>query len=231
MSKNIVIALLAALIAVGVFVFVHVQRSAQSNQSVSSVPTRQQVPAYAEVSRSLRELIMEGVNQVCAISADNGSDQPNTIFLSGNRARGSFYARTDAAGNAVMSHLIIDGDMWYVWQDGETMGLVMHAADLPNAPRDTTAVGFDTTFVATCEPWEPVASSFTPPSRIMFHTLEGGMMPATSAGDHGMMEGFESAGAPLSNEEMQELQCRTCAAIDDESERRTCEGAFGCTGI
>jgi hypothetical protein len=117
-------------------------------------------------------------------TANDGKDIEGTYFVSGGKMRGDFVLPAPEFGGQIVSSMIQDGPMVYVWSEigDDTYGFKrdtnMPAQDGRVESKEPVPMDADVRY--SCSPWETVDGSvFTPPQTVNFKdvnaVLEAGM--------------------------------------------------------
>ena len=240
MKKNLIIALIAIIVAVGIFIFLQKQKPTSVPEAVQQQTAEQAAQPQGDGMRSLRDLLALGTSQKCTFASNvEGQQSEGTVYISGGKVRGDFASRVSANGALVMSHMIIEGNTMKMWQDGESMGMVMTIPQGGDVPQQTgeKSLSYDEKVDYQCAPWIIDGSVFVAPTTVMFHSMDQMMqhsMPAGggAAGDAGMMEGMEpmnmDMGAAAGGVELKERQCRLCEDVTGAEAKAQCKAAFQC---
>ena len=125
----------------------------------------------ATFTGSIADLAARGGDYQCAVSAEGElAGTKGTVFVSGNRVRGSFSSATPEG--EIASNLIQDNGSVYVWSDSFPQGFKMAVTEpgtptnLPNA----AGTGFDanTAYSWQCDPWAVESTAFALPEGVTF---------------------------------------------------------------
>ena len=127
-----------------------------------TTPTNTNSTTGQETDRqSIENLIAAGGNVMCSYS-DEGENNSSTgtVYISGENMRGDFSLNTEEG--TITSHMIRDGNMQYVWQDGLDEG---YSADLTaiTDEENSEAVDTDKDFDFNCQSWSVDESLFNLP--------------------------------------------------------------------
>lgn len=93
-----------------------------------------------------------------------------TVYISDGKVHGEFTSMVEGTGQ-VTSYMIADGSSMYTWSSMMSQGIKMPKATLErfsgqNAPAQ--AADLTVSYGYNCEPWNPDASKFVPPSTVSF---------------------------------------------------------------
>ncbi|HEY0964507.1 MAG TPA: hypothetical protein VGE31_01785 [Candidatus Paceibacterota bacterium] len=133
---------------------------------------------------SLLALQAMNKNLECQIiyTANDGKEVEGTYFISEGKMRGDFLVPAPEFGGELLSSIIVDGPMMYVWSQigDETYGF---KSDRNTPPKDRRVeskepVPLDTDVKYSCTDWQEVDGSvFVPPQTVEFKDL-GSMIEA-----------------------------------------------------
>ncbi len=135
---------------------------------------------------SLDYLRLLNENLECTVSytdATEGSKVEGTYFVSDGSMRGDFLTAGPDLSGTILSSMIIDSGMMYVWSEieGEAYGVKMDLASVNDS--DVSAnepIALDAAVEYDCKPWREVDRTvFVPPSTVLFQDMNeimrGGM--------------------------------------------------------
>lgn len=138
----------------------------------------------SSVQGSLKSLLSQNNINCKTTFPDNGGK--GEVFVSNGKMRADITNSID--NKPLLTHLILSGEDFYMWQEGQTTGTKMEI-DL-NAATSATAGGTQTKEDASanleaqvdlkCSPWTPDQTKFTPPSNIKFQDFSALMAPSAS---------------------------------------------------
>ena len=151
--------------------FVNVEESAVADETASSTESE-----LLAGSGTLRELQQLGRDIECVITytADSGTATEGTYFVSDGSIRGDFLTDAPDLQGQILSSLIMDERMIYVWSEieGEQYGMKMLVPENEAAavePAAETPVSMDEPVTYDCKPWPNVDKTiFVPPSDVLF---------------------------------------------------------------
>jgi hypothetical protein len=140
--------------------------------SISGTDTLQSI---SEIGRSLECKFTYSNNEVEA-SAEG------TFFTSAGKVRGDFLTESPDMSGKILSSMIINEDMFYVWSEieGKVYGIKMDFLAMEEYDSSNSAVSMDEPVDYKCEPWENVDNTvFEPPQNVLFQDMtelmNGGM--------------------------------------------------------
>jgi len=142
-----------------------------ANTSANATPAANSSAA----PQSLKDLLAFGGSQKCTFS-DSGSS--GTFYVSGGKARGDF--SSTVAGKTEMTHMIMDGQISYVWVDGQKQGFKMSASDMASAQSSAPAaapkaVDANKKMDYSCSPWAADSTMFALPAGVQFMDMSAMM--------------------------------------------------------
>ncbi|RJR15044.1 hypothetical protein C4579_03180 [Candidatus Microgenomates bacterium] len=178
-------------------------------------------------SSSFRSLMNLVGNQRCTFSDDMGNS--GVVYGSSGSVRGDFQGTT--ANNSIQTHMISDGNMMYLWFDGESSGFKGSLADIESMNAQTQgstksqkSVDLDKQVDYDCQGWTVDNSLFVPPSNVTFTDYSQMMQGMPGA----MMEG--ESGAAMEAEgstDVKAMQCAACESLPGDAQTQ-CKQALGC---
>ena len=171
--------------------------------------------------KSLRELLGIRDNQTCTFK-DEESKSDGKVFISNQRMRGDFTGYYN--GQESTSHMIVDTDKVYLWQDNNTDGFSMSRDALEDMQSDPDAQNpvqsnFDVNKKVdySCASWNADATLFIPPSNVTFNDYTE------------MVEQSQEMMESSKNEMMEnkEAACNQCEQLPAEAQGQ-CKAALQC---
>lgn len=183
------------------------------NRTVSG-PTPQASPATQQNqplvgAKSLKELLVAGQPQTCTFS---DADTSGTVFVGGGKMRGDFTSPVN--GVQMGSHVILDGQIFYMWTDGQTQGFKMEftpseatAGAATKMPKDSFDP--DKKVDYSCSGWTIDQSKFVLPASVKFADAKE-MVPQGSK--------MQDSGKD---------QCAACNSLSGDAAAQ-CKKALGC---
>ena len=202
MNNKFAIGIIAIIIIVGGAYFL--TRNKSADQTVNS-NTEAVVEAEGEISvetGSIESLLAAGKSQMCTFaSSEQDAETSGAVYVSGGKMRGDFVI--DASGTKTESHLIYDGTMSYVWNDGSDVGFKM-ALDA-SAQTSAPSQGIDPkkNYEYRCRNWTADISMYELPSNVKFNEI-----PTTVTGRP------DDASSSIDNKEMQIAICNNLPEPD-----------------
>lgn len=155
-----------------------------TNSSKTDDDAKKEVAAPAE-KKSLRALLGMSESVTCAFAADDpqAGKSSGTVYVAGGKMRGDFTAVLPTGGKKVESHMIVDGDMTYIWSpEGMGRGMKMRMPAVSAEPGANAAAepaegapSWDAAYDYRCSAWTPDSAKFTPPSDVEFMDMEAMM--------------------------------------------------------
>jgi hypothetical protein len=191
---------------------------------------------------SLKALMALGVPQQCTFSVKNegangSNESTGTVYLSGNKMRMDTESHMNMAGKEtlVTSHMISDGEYYYMWSDQDTRGMkikmtegMMNGAEAQNQQKPL--VDPDTSMDYRCSPGLPDSSKLEAPKDITFmdmNEMMGGIWnekPETGTTVKGGTGDMYPSGGDAA--QMKAMQCSACDQAGDQ--KAACQKALGC---
>lgn len=163
-TKTVVILLIVILVAILGYAFMG------SKSSTPSLNTTRDT-RLSNAPQSLSALIQGTESQKCTFSNTQGDTSlSGTVYVAGGKARADFESKSIVTSKISQQHIITDGVNTSMWQDGESMGMVVEN----NVQNDTSMKSpLDTSASVPyiCTPWTTDASVFVLPQNVMFHSM------------------------------------------------------------
>lgn len=147
----------------------------QEELSKEATPTAAKAEAR-QGEGSLEFLRQLGENMECTISYTDEEQQAaveGTYFVSGGDMRGDFLTPSPDLSEQVLSSVIIDGSMMYLWSEieGEMYGIKMDLSGSEEVDANEP-VPLDAAVQYDCKPWVAVDRTvFEPPSDVLFRDM------------------------------------------------------------
>lgn len=212
-SKLVITIILVAAVLVGGLVLVlgANDNSTGSKSSSSTSKGNQKVD-----DTTIDQLISSGKSQKCTFTykTSNKSDTSNTgtVYVSKGSMRGDFLVYESTQDSKNESHIIIDKQYQYIWQDDTSDGVKYSLASLEAAQKASNSNNIPASqqgeivdqkqpYDFNCESWSPDQAMFKAPSNVKFSDLSAQLQQA------------------------QNTQTQGCAGIADASSRAICEQA------
>lgn len=218
MTKYIIIAVVVvAIAAAGIFYWAQRDNEVTITGSDSSNTTSQE-----SISGTFAEVLALGKNVTCDYeNQDESGTTEGTIYIK-DRGEGirSDFVLTKEDGSSINSHLIVDGTMEYIWQDGDPSGVKMEISEEDKDDifsDDNQEGGLSANEKLTCRTWNVDEEKLTPPTNVTFTDLSLRSSDSTSP------VGNENPGAIGNKEEL----CKTCDSLGGELQE-TCKVSFNC---
>lgn len=185
MNNKVIIGIVVVIIVLlGIFM---INRNKSNQTEVASNNSSANSASQTSVeSGSLKSLISAGQTRKCTFkSNESGVDSSGTVYASGGKMRGDFGATVN--GKEMMTHMVYDGTMSYVWTEGTTTGFKMALDTNAQASSQNNSVDPNKNYEFNCEKWSADNSKFELPSNVQFNELP--TMPAgAGAGASGTMD-------------------------------------------
>jgi hypothetical protein len=210
MNKKIIIAVvLLLLLGAGGYYFM------KSGKDGSSSPASES----SSKTQSIKELIAENIPQKCTFKTtdETSGTSEGTTYVSGGKVRGDFSVTQE--GKTTINHMISDGQVSYIWQDGEKNGfkMTLSAEDAAEIKSDTstsataaTGADLDQKVDYNCSAWIPDNSMFDPPKDVTFTDFSDMLKPQGSGGT-----------------DSKASQCAYCGNLSGD-DKTQCLTALGC---
>lgn len=175
-----------------------------------------QIVQNAGAPKTLKDLLGLGTAQKCTYSG-------GAVYVSGGKVRGDFTA--SESGKTINSHMIVDGNISYIWTDGEKAGFKMtFNPDATSAPSSlaspSTAEAGQSGMVDAekpqdykCEGWVADPAMFSLPAGVTFQDFSS-LMPSA-------MPQTQGSGGSSSS------QCSYCDNLTG-SDKTQCLSALNC---
>ncbi|MCA9362597.1 hypothetical protein KC906_04430, partial [Candidatus Kaiserbacteria bacterium] len=208
--KNVVIlgVLAVLVVVVGYFMLFGTSEQAvtgetpdEQAQQVAPIPTEETTSPRLG-SGTLEDLRLLGENMECTISYTDeaqGSIVEGTYFVSEGSMRGDFLIDAPDYSGKVVSSMIVDDQMMYVWSDinGQLFAVKMDLSLIEDSTVETNEpVKLDEEVNYNCTPWVAVDRTvFMPPNDVVFQDMSAlmrtGMEYGTMYEGGGVPEGFD----------------------------------------
>lgn len=218
MNQKIVIAIIAIVVIVGgVFYFTRPKQTtevASNKEATSSAETSMQ-------SGSIKSLIEAGGSQKCTYKTTEAKyNSSGTVYVSGGKMRGDFESESD--GQNQKSHMIYDGNVGYLWMDGQSTGFKM-ALDPKASESGNSAQSVDTNknYEFSCEKWNVDSRAFELPSGVTFSELP--TMP--TGADAGAGAGAATGAGAIGGADLKSIQQQVCNSLSG-TEKEQCLSAI-----
>lgn len=214
--KNQIITTLALIVIIVLGIggyMLYGQNAKQSSNSTSQTPAPTKA---ATLESSITDLFTSGQSKLCSFDTktDKG-ETAGTVYVSKDMAKADF-TMTDN-GKSTATHLIRNGNLFYIWGDTFPTGIKMSMDinDMASKMESTNYAAFNPNEKVSysCKDWNADNSLFTPPANLKFTDLSS-MMPKTT----GAMMPKNVSGTPS--------QTNPCASIADATAKSACESAL-----
>lgn len=122
---------------------------------------------------TLKSLQARDSSLECSLTYDqdeNGTEVVGTYFIANDKVRGDFIVPAPEMGGEILTSVIVDGDMMYLWSDigGQLFGTKTMVSE-ETGSQMKTPVPDDAAVRYSCKPWTQVDGSvFVPPSEVLF---------------------------------------------------------------
>lgn len=167
-------------------------------------------------------------------SDTDGQSVSGEIFIDAQNEnfKGSFTATDPADESTTVTHVLKDEQWQYMWVDGQSQGykfsfnesdqdelfaFTEEESEEASAEEDF-AFKQDQNVEYSCEPWQPSAETFTPPSNIEFIDYQAQV--------DALMENMPES--PQVGEDEASDICNSCDQLQSEEARQQCLAALGC---
>lgn len=142
-------------------------------------------------SQSIKELIAANIPQKCTFKTtdETSGTSEGTTYVAGGKVRGDFTVTQE--GKTTVNHMISDGQVSYIWQDGEKNGFKMTLSeedaaeiksDLDAGAGSSAGADLDQKVDYNCSTWIPDNSMFDPPKDVTFADFSDMFKPQGSGG-------------------------------------------------
>jgi hypothetical protein len=226
MTKQAVIAIVVGILilvgAVGAFLY---SQSRPSSDTANTTTASQvsETPEEGAIQSTITEILAGGREAKCTFTAgDENGQTSGTVYTSGQNARGDF--TTTVNGDETMTHMIKDGETFYMWGDSLATGvkMVMNINELSeNLENNDQFQSFnpDQEMDIDCVSWTRDATLFSPPTNIRFISIDAMGPTGTTTQTTGAPTGAAQSGN--SN------QCNICTSLTGQA-RTACLAQFNC---
>ena len=178
---------------------------------------------------SMRELLGFGGAQRCTFTNKvENSESSGVVYVSGGKMRGDFTSL--AAGQAIQSHMIVDGETSYVWSDAAPQGMKISFADM-NAQGGTNSgqsVDVNEKVGYSCGAWAVDANVFALPTGVTFSDLGAILPPGGIPKLQGTPGTVQPSAGTMPSGGAGAFQCAACNQVPEGDERMQCLEALGC---
>jgi len=214
--KNQIITTIALIVIIVLGIggyMVYGQNANQTNNSNTKTPE----PTKSQsLESSITDLFTSGQSKLCTFDTKTDKGQTTgTVYVNKEMAKADF-AMTDN-GKSTMTHLIRNGNSFYIWGDSFPTGIkmTMDINEMGSKMQASNYAAFNPNEKVSysCKDWAVDESLFTPPTDLKFTDLSS-MMPKTT----GTMMQKNATGMPS--------KTNPCAAITDATAKAACESAL-----
>jgi hypothetical protein len=214
MNKNIIIiVIILAIIAVGVYFFT--SKPLKAPNSLSSTAQSKTESKTQTMQGTLRSLLSSGKSQKCTYSNKiESASIEGTVYVVNGKMRGDFISGTEE--KKVNGHMIVDGKNSYVWTDSSKQGIKMaydpneQTPSIVPANTNSQISDINKTFTYKCQGWAENNAVFSPPSDIAFSSFT---IPSVSA---------------PSGAETNPPACAACDNLPEGTAKNTCKTQLNC---
>jgi len=224
MTRQAILAIVVGILILfgGVGAFLYSKNKPADTTSNATVSTEITDDSNGNLQGTIKDILSSGDTSTCTFSTSGPtSDTAGTVYVSEDKARGNFVTTID--GKNTNSHLLRDGDTFYVWGDGIPTGMKMTMS----IDQMTSAIENDSTYSSIdpnmnveykCDSWTEDPTVFTPPSNIKFTSMDSLMQMGLSKAPTGAQSNPPGA---ASNE------CAICNSLSGQA-KTACQEQFSC---
>lgn len=195
------------------------KEAAKDKSNEQATQMEQEKTTNNSMTGTLGSLLGLGKNLQCTFAyRDETTFSQGTVYVAGERMRGNFNTTIDETEYG--SHMISTNQKVYVWNDEQTQGIVMDAAnpdevDLPDVDIGTDTntsndVDFNKDYDYQCDTWIPDNKMFEIPAEIEFINIQ---------------EKMENIQSEVINK--LDIECSACDSLSGDSKTQ-CLAAIGC---
>lgn len=173
--------LLGLILVTGAILIIKGSPKEEPGEMVSTEPTEETVAVEesADVQGSFRgsmtDLLARGGDYKCVFThSTDVADSSGTVYISGKKMRGDFKSNTKPTTTSVESHMIMDGEFYYMWSSAMPSGLKMKISEETTASADSNAsTGMDVNqeLDYSCEVFAVTETQFSLPAGVTFTEL------------------------------------------------------------
>lgn len=169
---------------------------------------------------SLKELLSFQGSQKCTLDSQSGlADSTGEVYVSHGKMRGDFIS--NAQGQTVKSHMIINGSTSYIWTDILNQGFKIPLEKMTvTGANQQQGVDLDQSLKYSCAPWIEDATLLTPPIDVQFNDMSSMMNQATSP--------INPTVSNSSTASSLQAQCGACDQASDATVKAQCRAVLGC---
>ncbi len=217
MSNKVLIGVGAVLIiaAFGIGYFAYNNFFKAKPSPVQTESALQQTPKPSETPSTMQGTLkgLLAQNNITCKTTFPDNQGTGEVFVSNSRMRADV---TSSINNQqLITHMILAGEDFYMWQEGQTTGTKMKLDLTKQATaaasvdkKDDASANLDKQLDLKCSPWNPDQTKFTPPSDIKFQDFSSLMAPKVSG-----------SASPAINKSM-------CDQIADPASKQACLNAL-----
>ncbi len=211
--KNQIIATIAVIVIIVLGIggyMLYGQNSRQTNNSNTQTVASTKSPS---LEASITDLFTSGQSKTCTFDTktDKGETM-GTVYVTKDMAKADF-SMTDN-GKSTKTHLIRNGDTFYIWGDSFPTGIkmTMDINDMASNMESTNYAAFNPNEKVSysCKDWTADNSLFAPPTNLKFTDMSS-LMPKTTGST-----------IPTGSE----MQTNPCASITNPAAKSACESAL-----
>ena len=213
--------------------------------AVTASASAEAAPPKAEGgSMSLKDLIASAVSKKCTVTTSNDkSDSSGTVYISNGKMRTDFTSVAKIgtlAGKVMLSHMIVDTDMSYMWgESAMKFGIKIARKDVLDVapaegktPANQAAIDLNEKSEYNCDSWIPDAALFTPPTDITFNDMSAmtKSAPKTLPAVTGTVKANTetTVKAPVTGMSSEQMQAMCGACANAGAGKAACLDRFGC---
>jgi len=218
MNKAILGVIVAVIVvAGGIFLFMRGENGTEDNENGQTALNNGSDNGSLSTPKTLREAMEEYEEQQCTYSDEFGS---GIIYVGNGAMRGDF--TTVSSSGEIDSHMIVDNDAVYVWQDGEAQGFTMALSAMQEVEGDQS-VDIDKEQDFECNDWNVDRDKFDLPPGVTFTDYSDLMMQTQN-------QNQITVPAPGQNpqEDLLQQQCSVCATLPDAASQEQCRVTLSC---
>lgn len=228
MSRNAIIAVtIGAIIILGaVAAFLYSQTSKSTKEQTPVAVEATVTPANGMTLESIADIFSSSKTSKCSFtSSDENGTVDGTVYVSGENARSDI--DTTVNGKTESTHMIRNGDTFFMWGDSLPTGMKMvmnikdWASKFQGAQPTGTPESFDPNKAVDfkCSSWTVDSSMFTAPTSVKFITIQGATNPTGAMTSEGA--------TPATTENGTQDKCSICNALTGDA-KNVCLQQFNC---
>lgn len=174
MNKKLIIGLGAVVLVILItLVFTRTGQAPETSTKTEDVAQPNSGANNGSIAGSFKQLMASQENKKCTFSqSSNGFTTNGTTYIAKNKMR------TDVESGdkdiKVKSHIVVDGNMSYMWMDGQNQGYKTNLAEIEkmsdhNMPgMQDKSVDMNQSYTFNCEDWSANAAAFVIPTNVQF---------------------------------------------------------------